>query len=222
MHNRLNTSGDKYPHTDHPCPAQGKTCLFCKKRNHFAKVCKTKLKQQAEVNLVEQTTQHLTLTTISPSSVHSMPIPWVSPIRVVPKPKQPGKIRICVDMRAVKKFAIARERHVTPTIDDILAKLNGATVFTKLDLNSGYRQIELDKASRYLTVFSTHVGLYQYKRLNFGVNSGAEQFQNLIQSALAGLQGVIIGICQESTRTQRAASEVHAMSKREEPYSQWR
>ncbi|PIK51998.1 hypothetical protein BSL78_11110 [Apostichopus japonicus] len=50
--------GDKYPHTDHPCPAQGKTCLFCKKQNHFAKVCKTKLKQQAEVNLVEQTTQH--------------------------------------------------------------------------------------------------------------------------------------------------------------------
>lgn len=71
----------------------------------------------------------------------------------------------CVDMRAVNK-AIERERHVTPSIDDILAKLNGAIVFTKLDRNSGYHQIELDEASRYLTVFSTHVGLYQYKRLN--------------------------------------------------------
>nr|XP_054763090.1 uncharacterized protein K02A2.6-like [Lytechinus pictus] len=122
--------------------------------------------------------------------VHQEPTPWVSPIRVVPKPKQPGKIRLCVDMRAVNR-AIERKRHVTPAIDDILAQLNGATVFTKLDLNAGYHQFELDQASRYLTVFSTHVGLYQYKRLNFGVNSGAEQFQNLIQSALAGLQGVI-------------------------------
>ena len=42
-----------------------------------------------------------------------------------------------------------------------------------------------------MTIFSTHTGLFQYKRLNFGVNSGAEQFQNIIQSVLAGLPGVI-------------------------------
>lgn len=50
--------GDKFPHTDRPCLAQGKICLFCNKQNHFVKVCKAKLKQQAEINLVEQTTQH--------------------------------------------------------------------------------------------------------------------------------------------------------------------
>ena len=43
------------------------------------------------------------------------PTPWVSPVVVAPKPKQPSKIRMCVDMRQANK-AIQRERHITPTI----------------------------------------------------------------------------------------------------------
>ena len=87
--------------------------------------------------------------------------------------------------------AIARERHVTPTLDDIIISLNGATVFSKLDLNTGYHQVELSPESRYITTFSTHVGLFRFKRLSFGVNSAAEVFQNCIQSALGGLEGVL-------------------------------
>ena len=114
------------------------------------------------------------------------PTPCVSPIQVVQKPKCPSQIRICVDMRAPNK-AIQRERHLTPTIDDIIAKVNGAKVFSKLDLNA----VELAEESRHLTVFSTHAGLYRYKILNFGVSSAAEVFQNLIQSSLLGLDGVL-------------------------------
>ena len=65
------------------------------------------------------------------------PTPWVSPLVVVPKPKNPDKVRLCVDMRVANK-AIQRERHITPTIDDLINDLNGATVFSKLDLNQGY------------------------------------------------------------------------------------
>jgi hypothetical protein len=63
------------------------------------------------------------------------PTPWVSPIVVAPQPKSPNvnDVRICVDMRAVNK-AIQRERHITPTIDDVIADLNDAKVFSKLDL----------------------------------------------------------------------------------------
>ena len=93
-------------------------------------------------------------------------------------------------MRSPNK-AIRRERHVTPTIDDIIQKVNGAQCFAKLDLNAGYHQIELAEESRNLTVFSTHAGLFRYKRLNFGVNSAAEVFQHLIQSALQGLEGTL-------------------------------
>ena len=63
-----------------------------------------------------------------------------------------------------------------PTIDDIIVALNGAAVFSKLDLNSDYHQIPLAPESRKYTVFSTHAGLYQYKRLNFGLSSAAEIF----------------------------------------------
>ena len=64
------------------------------------------------------------------------PTPWVSPIVAVPKPKSPNEVRICIDMR-MPHTAIQRERHTTPTLDDILCDLNGATVFSKLDLNNG-------------------------------------------------------------------------------------
>lgn len=84
------------------------------------------------------------------------PTPWVSPIVVTPKPKKPGDIRLCVDMRRANT-AIQRERHVTPTIDDMILDLNGAKVFSKLDLNAGYHQLELHPESRNITTFSTHV-----------------------------------------------------------------
>ena len=113
------------------------------------------------------------------------PTPWVSPIVVVPK--KSGEVRICVDMREANK-AIQREKHVMPTIDDLISDLNGATVFSKLDLSSGYHQFELEPESRQITTFSTHVGLRRYKRLMFGINAAPEIFQNAIEELLTGIQ----------------------------------
>ena len=118
------------------------------------------------------------------------PTPWVSPIVVAPKPKSPGKIRVCVDMRQANK-AIKRERHVTPTVKEMIGDLNGARVFSKLDLNQGFNQLELALESRYITTFSTHMGLMRYKRLNFGISSAAEIFQNVIRETLEGIDGAI-------------------------------
>ena len=88
------------------------------------------------------------------------PTPWVSPIVVAPK-RESGKVRVCIDMRQANK-AIQRERHLTPTIKEIIKALNGATVFSELDLNQGYNQLELTPESRYITTFSTHLGLRRY------------------------------------------------------------
>jgi hypothetical protein len=66
--------------------------------------------------------------------------------------------------------AIQRERHQMPTIDELINDLNLAKVFSKLDLRAGYHQLELHEDSRYITTFSTHIGLYRYKRLNFGIS----------------------------------------------------
>lgn len=75
------------------------------------------------------------------------PTPWLSPIIVAPKPNKPNEIRICVDMRSLNK-AIIRERHIIPTIDDVVSDLNGCKVFSKIDLNQGYHQIPLHPDSR--------------------------------------------------------------------------
>ena len=87
--------------------------------------------------------------------------------------------------------AIKRTRHIMPTVDDILMRLIEATVFSKLDLNSGYHQLELDEQSRNITTFSTHVGLRRYKRLNFGVTSAAEIFQNHIAEIISDIPAVL-------------------------------
>ena len=117
------------------------------------------------------------------------PTPWVSPVVLVPKLKQPGGVRLCVDMRAANK-AIIRERHLMPTLDEVVHDLNGAKVFSKLDLNQGYHQLVLHPDSRHITTFSTHFGLFRYKRLSFGINAAAEKFQNVIATAISDIPNV--------------------------------
>ena len=65
-----------------------------------------------------------------------------------------------------------------------------AQYFSKLDLSQAYHQLELDEDSRYITTFSTHLGLFRYKRLNYGTNAAAELFQYTLQTQLQGLKGV--------------------------------
>ena len=115
------------------------------------------------------------------------PTPWVSPVVVVPK--QNDEIRLCVDMRRANE-AIIRERYPIPTVDEVLQSLNQSTVFSKLDLKWGYHQLELHPDSRSITTFTTHGGLYQYKRLMFGISSAPEVYQHVIQQSLQGCEGV--------------------------------
>ena len=119
--------------------------------------------------------------------VNGEPTPWVSPI--VTPPKKDGSIRLCVDMREPNK-AIQRERHCMPTTDELIQDLNGATVFSKIDLKAGYHQLELAPQSRYITTFATHKGLYRYKRLNFGICSASEIFQHAIHEVIRDVKGV--------------------------------
>ena len=112
---------------------------------------------------------------------------WVSPI--VPVPKGPNGIRLCVDMRRVNE-AVLNEKHPIPTIEDVAPLLKDATVFSKIDLQQAYYQIEIAPESRELTTFATHVGLFRYKRLVQGLKCAPEMFQRILENVLAGLSGV--------------------------------
>ena len=115
------------------------------------------------------------------------PTTWLSPI--VPVAKKNGKIRLCLDMRRANE-AIQRERYVIPTTSDLISELHGAKYFTKIDLREGYHQILLHPESRPITAFATHAGLFQYKRLIFGLTSAFESFEKQIELVLAGIKNV--------------------------------
>ena len=118
------------------------------------------------------------------------PTTWISNLVFAPKPKDPdpAAVRICLDSR-VPNRAIKRNKHDIPSVQDILLDINGATVFSHLDLNAGYHQLELDEASRDITTFYTHEGNKRYKRLLFGIVSAQDEFDRAIRKTISGIKG---------------------------------
>ena len=110
------------------------------------------------------------------------PTSWVSPTVIIPK-KNPNEVRLNVDMR-VANSAIPRVNSIMPTIEEVIHELNEAEVFSHLDMNHGYHQLELEENSRDITTFLTHTGFYRYKRLNYGTKSAGDIFQNKIREEL--------------------------------------
>ena len=131
-----------------------------------------KLKQLVDSDIIE--------------SVHQ-PTPWISPLVVVPKSN--GDIRLCCDMRRPNQ-AVIRERHPIPSVDELLQDMNQSRIFSKIDLREGFNQYVLTPESRDITTFCTHVGLFRWKRLNYGVASGPERYQAEIQRLVQGIPGV--------------------------------
>ena len=116
------------------------------------------------------------------------PTPWCSGMVVVPK--KSGQVRICVDYRVLNE-SVLREVHPLPTVDETLAQMAGATVFSKLDANCGFWQIPLHEHSQKLTTFITPFGRFYFKRLPFGISSAPEYFQRRMSAILDGHQGVL-------------------------------
>ena len=116
------------------------------------------------------------------------PLPWCAGMVVVPKPS--GKVRICVDRKPLNEN-VMREFHPLPAVDETLAQLSGARIFTKLDANAGFWQIPLAKESRPLTTFITPFGRYQFNALPFGITSTPELFQKRMNALLSNLKGVL-------------------------------
>ena len=98
-------------------------------------------------------------------------------------------IRICVDLKPLY-CNVLREVHPLPTVDETLAQLSGAWVFSKLDANSGFWQIPLTASSKLLTTFLTHNGRYCFNKLPFGISSAPEHYQKRMGKILQNLPGV--------------------------------
>ena len=105
-------------------------------------------------------------------------------------PKSSGAVRICVDLKPLNQ-SVLRQTHPIPKVDDTLAQLAGATIYSKLDANSGFWQIPLAEESRKLTTFLTPFGRYCFNKLPFGISSAPELFQQRMSKLLEGLSGMV-------------------------------
>ena len=94
------------------------------------------------------------------------PTDWVNSLVCVTKSN--GSLRLCLDPKDLNK-AIKWPHHCTPTLDEVLPKLNGAKYFSIVDVRSGYWNIQLHHESSLYTTFNSPHGRYRFLRLPFGI-----------------------------------------------------
>ena len=107
--------------------------------------------------------------------------PWISNLVIVRRKN--GEIRLCVDLKCVNK-AVIPDKYPPPTIQELSASFHGSTVFSK-------KQVPLAERSRYPTAFITHDGVFQYRRIPYGLSSAPSAFQKIVSSILSGMEGTV-------------------------------
>jgi hypothetical protein len=106
-------------------------------------------------------------------------LPWFSPVLFVEK--KDGTKRMCVNYRALNEVTI-KNKYPLPRIEDLFDQLRGSSVFSKIDLRSGYHQLRIRPSDIPKTTFITKYGLYEFTIMSFGLTNEPAYFMYLMNS----------------------------------------
>ncbi|GJW49580.1 putative reverse transcriptase domain-containing protein [Tanacetum coccineum] len=109
---------------------------------------------------------------IRPSS-----LPWGAPVLFVKK--KDGSFQTCIDYRELNKLMV-KNRYPLPRIDDLFDQLQGSSVYSKVDLRSGYHQLRVREEDIPKIAFRTHYGHYEFQVMPFGLTNAPAVFMDLM------------------------------------------
>jgi hypothetical protein len=93
--------------------------------------------------------------------------------------KKDGTQRMCVDYRSLNEVTI-KNKYLLPRIEDLFDQMKGASVFSKIDLRSGYHQLKIRESDIPKTAFHARYGLYEYTVMSFGLTNAPAYFMYLM------------------------------------------
>nr|GFC53092.1 putative reverse transcriptase domain-containing protein [Tanacetum cinerariifolium] len=103
--------------------------------------------------------------------------PWGAPVLFVKK--KDGSFRMCIDYQELNKLTV-KNRYPLPRIDDLFDQLQGSSVYSKIDLRSGYHQLRVREEDIPKTAFRIRYGHYEFQVMPFGLTNAPTVFMDLL------------------------------------------